>query len=111
MKDIVFSKSFINLKLRNAVYVDKTKDIFYMLKQSDRIFLSRPRRFGKSLTLDTIGTLFEFGVDPYFKDTWIYPHWTESTYPVLRLNLAALIRDDFEQFADAFCEKIREFGE
>lgn len=111
MKDIVFSKSFINLKLRNAVYVDKTKDIFYMLKQSDRIFLSRPRRFGKSLTLDTIGTLFEFGVDPYFKDTWIYSHWQDKKYPVFRLSLVALIRDDFEQFTDSFCEKIREFAE
>ena len=99
MKDIVFSKSFINLKLRNAVYVDKTKDIFYMLKQSDRIFLSRPRRFGKSLTLDTIGTLFEFGVDPYFKDTWIYPHWNEKTYTVIRLSMLDFPYSDFEEFS------------
>ena len=106
MKDIVFSKSFINLKLRNAVYVDKTKDIFYMLKQSDRIFLSRPRRFGKSLTLDTIGTLFEFGVDPYFKDTWIYPHWNEKTYTVIRLSMLDFPYSDFEEFSKSFCKWI-----
>ncbi len=104
MKDIVFSKSFINLKLRNAVYVDKTKDIFYMLKQSDRIFLSRPRRFGKSLTLDTIGTLFEFGVDPYFKDTWIYSHWNEKTYTVIRLSMLDFPYSDFEEFSKSFCK-------
>ena len=33
----------------------------------ERVFISRPRRFGKSLTLDTIATLFETGVEPYFK--------------------------------------------
>ena len=37
-------------------------------------------------SLDTIATLFETGVEPYFKGTWIYDKWTEPTYPVLRLN-------------------------
>ncbi|MDY6247670.1 MAG: AAA family ATPase [Succinivibrio sp.] len=48
--------------------------------------MSRPRRFGKSLTLDTIATLFETGVEPYFKGTWIYDKWTEPTHPVFRLS-------------------------
>ena len=86
MKTIAEGQSLANLILRDRIYVDKTKYIFSLLRSHERVFISRPRRFGKSLTLDTIGTLFEYGVEPYFKDTWIYDKWSENTYPVLRLN-------------------------
>ena len=85
MKNISSTGSFINFYLNNYIYVDKTQYIRDLIKL-ERVFISRPRRFGKSLTLDTIATLFETGVEPYFKGTWIYDKWTEPTYPVLRLN-------------------------
>ena len=51
-----YFKSVIN---GNAIYVDKTEYIYQICKPIDKgYFLSRPRRFGKSLTLDTINELF-----------------------------------------------------
>ena len=97
MKDISSTGSFINFYLNNYIYVDKTKYIRDLIKL-DRVFISLPRRFGKSLTLDTIATLFETGVEPYFKGTWIYDKWTEPTYPVLRLNFLDLDKYSLEHF-------------
>ena len=97
MKDISSTGSFINFYLNNYIYVDKTKYIRDLIKL-EKVFISRPRRFGKSLTLDTIATLFETGVEPYFKGTWIYDKWTEPTYPVLRLNFLDLDKYSLEHF-------------
>ena len=97
MKDISSTGSFIDFTLENFIYVDKTEYIPKIVKLK-RVFISRPRRFGKSLTLDTIATLFETGVEPYFKGTWIYDKWTEPTYPVLRLNFLDLDKYSLEHF-------------
>ena len=97
MKNISSTGSFINFYLNNYIYIDKTKYISDIVKL-ERVFISRPRRFGKSLTLDTIATLFETGVEPYFKGTWIYDKWTEPTYPVLRLNFLDLDKYSLEHF-------------
>ena len=97
MKDISSTGSFVDFTLENFIYVDKTEYIPKLVKLK-RVFISRPRRFGKSLTLDTIATLFETGVEPYFKGTWIYDKWTEPTYPVLRLNFLDLDKYSLEHF-------------
>ena len=51
MKDISSTGSFIDFTLENFIYVDKTEYIPKLVKLK-RVFISRPRRFGKSLTLD-----------------------------------------------------------
>ena len=98
MKAICQTGSFEAFSMYNAIYVDKTELIYSLVSLPNRIFISRPRRFGKSLTLDTIATLFETGVEPYFKGTWIYDKWTEPTYPVLRLNFLDLDKYSLEHF-------------
>ena len=110
MKDISSTGSFINFYLNNYIYVDKTQYIRDLIKL-ERVFISRPRRFGKSLTLDTIATLFETGVEPYFKGTWIYDKWTEPTYPVLRLNFLNFDKNSIEKFNNKLNSKITEFAE
>lgn len=85
MRGIAQTQSFRDLIDSNYIYIDKTEQIFNLL-QDRRVFISRPRRFGKSLMLDTIGTLFEEGVEPYFRNTWIHDRWTDDKYPVLVLN-------------------------
>ena len=110
MKNISSTGSFINFYLNNYVYVDKTQYIRDLIKL-ERVFISRPRRFGKSLTLDTIATLFETGVEPYFKGTWIYDKWTEPTYPVLRLNFLNFDKNSLEKFNNKLNSKITEFAE
>ena len=110
MKNISSTGSFINFYLNNYIYIDKTKYISDIVKL-ERVFISRPRRFGKSLTLDTIATLFETGVEPYFKGTWIYDKWTELTYPVLRLNFLNFDKNSIEKFNNKLNSKITEFAE
>ena len=110
MKDISSTGSFIDFTLENFIYVDKTEYIPKIVKLK-RVFISRPRRFGKSLTLDTIATLFETGVEPYFKGTWIYDKWTEPTYPVLRLNFLNFDKNSLEKFNNKLNSKITEFAE
>ena len=109
MKDISSTGSFIDFTLENFIYVDKTEYIPKIVKLK-RVFISRPRRFGKSLTLDTIATLFETGVEPYFKGTWIYDKWTEPTYPVLRLNFLNLDNFSIDDFKNKLNSYITEFA-
>ena len=109
MKDISSTASFVDFTLENFIYVDKTEYIPKLVKLK-RVFISRPRRFGKSLTLDTIGTLFEKGVEPYFKDTWIYDKWTEPTYPVFRLSFLNLDNSSLDLFKKQLNSIISEFA-
>ena len=72
----------------NMLYVDKTEYIWNMTHLSKYIFLSRPRRFGKSLLISTLQAYFE-GRRELFKDTYIgsvEKEWTE--YPVLRFDMS-----------------------
>lgn len=62
MKIISSSGSFDDFTNDNFINIDKTEIIYNLLKTKKRVLISRPRRFGKTLTLDTIGTLFEKGV-------------------------------------------------
>ena len=110
MRKLGNSESFEKFYLNNQIYVDKTEYIYNLLETEERVFISRPRRFGKSLTLDTIGTLFGKGVDPYFKGTWIYDKWTEPTYPVFRLNLIEYPKSDLKEFKRRLIKDITEFA-
>ena len=73
----------------DCLYIDKTEYIWNMIHLSKYIFLSRPRRFGKSLLLSTLQAYFE-GRKDLFKGLFIETvekEWTE--YPVLRFSMAS----------------------
>lgn len=72
MKKIGNNDSFATFYIKDQIYIDKTETIYNLLDNEERIFISRPRRFCKSHTLDTIATLFEKGVEPYFKSKSIF---------------------------------------
>ena len=110
MKKIGNTGSFKKFYLNDQIYVDKTEYIYNLINNESRVFISRPRRFGKSLTLDTIATLFETGVEPYFKGTWIYDKWTEPTYPVLRLSFLNLDNSSLDLFKKQLNSIISEFA-
>ena len=80
-------QSFESLITQNCYYVDKTEHIFKMLEGDECYFLSRPRRFGKTLLVETIKSLFE-GKSELFKDTYIYDKWDfkKNIYPVVALD-------------------------
>jgi hypothetical protein len=101
-----YFKSVIN---GNAIYVDKTEYIYHICKPIDKgYFLSRPRRFGKSLTLDTIHELFS-GNRALFKGLWIEDKWDwTDTYPVIRMSFDAIGHEG--GLAEALIEAIKDIG-
>lgn len=59
MKKIGNNASFAKFYIKDQIDIDKIETIYNLLDNEERIFISRSRRFCKSLTLDTIATLFE----------------------------------------------------
>lgn len=79
-------QSFAKLRLGGFYYVDKTALAFGLTQESGYYFLSRPRRFGKSLFLDTLKELFE-GNEALFVGLSIHPLWNwQQRNPVLRFS-------------------------
>ena len=77
---------FRELRKWNCIYVDKTEYIYKMVEDNKYIFLSRPRRFGKSLTVSVLEYLFR-GEKELFEGTWIYDKWNWESFPVVRLDV------------------------
>jgi len=81
-------QNFSKLRQQNCYYVDKTPQILQLLEQGSYYFLSRPRRFGKSLLLDTIAELFE-GNRELFAGLYADTHWDwNQRYPVVRISFS-----------------------
>ena len=79
-------QTFRKIRQEDCYYVDKTAYIRRLLDEGTHYFLSRPRRFGKSLFLDTLKEVFE-GNEPLFAGLAIHDHWDWSVrHPVLRLS-------------------------
>ncbi len=82
-------QTFREIREENYYYVDKTALIQRLMDEGKHYFLSRPRRFGKSLFLDTLKELFE-GNEALFEGLYIHDHWDWSVrYPVLRLDFGS----------------------
>lgn len=82
-------QTFREIREQNCYYVDKTAYIRQLLNEGKHYFLSRPRRFGKSLFLDTLKELFE-GNEPLFEGLDIHDHWDwQVHYSVLRLSFGS----------------------
>ncbi len=78
--------SFREMRDRNCYYVDKTPHIKKLIDGGKYYFLSRPRRFGKTLLVDTMQQLFE-GDEKLFRGLHIHEHWDWSvSNPVVRLS-------------------------
>ena len=81
-------QNFREIREDNCYYVDKTPYIGRLLDEGKHYFLSRPRRFGKSLFVDTLKELFE-GNEPLFRGLDIHGRWDWSvTHPVIRLDFS-----------------------
>ncbi len=82
-------QEFDVLRAENMIYVDKTDLIVKLLDVSDFLFLARPRRFGKSLLVSTIASLYRDGVEA-FKGLKAEQLWKKGKFPVVVLNFALL---------------------
>ena len=82
-------QTFRKIREEDCYYVDKTAYIRRLLDEGTHYFLSRPRRFGKSLFLDTLKELFE-GNEALFEGLHIHDHWDWSVrHPVVRLDFSS----------------------
>ena len=84
--------SFRTLREGGFVYVDKTKEIFDLVRpETAQVFCARPRRFGKSLMISTLEALFqgdrELFEGLYITENEVPYNWEE--YPVIHLNLTS----------------------
>lgn len=83
----VGQSSFENIIKEDNLYIDKTRDIYNLINSTKFNFLSRPRRFGKSLLISTLEQIFK-GNRELFKGLWIYDsdyEWKE--FPIIRLDM------------------------
>ena len=87
-------QTFQKIREEDHYYVDKTPFAWKLIAEGTHYFLSRPRRFGKSLFLDTLGELFA-GNEPPFRGLAIHDRWDWSRrFPVIRLSFGGGVMRD-----------------
>ncbi len=93
MKNLPIGISTLSKILENnMVYVDKTEYVYRLAASSGAYFLSRPRRFGKSLLVDTFKSLFE-GREELFRGLYIHDKWDWARqYPVIKVDFGGGIQ-------------------
>ena len=83
-------QDFEKLRTDNYLYVDKTQIYFNLFKQGTFYFLSRPRRFGKSMMLSTLKYLYQ-GKKELFEGLWIEDKWDwDKVYPIIKIDLSEI---------------------
>ena len=106
-------QDFVQLRQDNLLYVDKTARLLELIKNGRRYFLSRPRRFGKSLTLSTLGAMFS-GRKELFKglaaEQWVIQQ-SEKPSPVLRFDMSTIDAASSEEIKQSLKETIERLAE
>ena len=90
-------QTFSEIRKSNYLYIDKTEYVYWMVHFTKYVFLSRPRRFGKSLLTSTLHSYFS-GQKELFQGLAIEKlekEWTE--YPVLHFDMSTAKHADCEQ--------------
>ena len=96
-------QNFEDLRNNNNVYVDKTELIYRLANTNKVYFLSRPRRFGKSLLVSTLACYYDrtkaHRFEELFGDTWIGNHPTKehNRYMIIRYDFSAMVMSDHIQ--------------
>ena len=99
-------QSFREIREDGCHYVDKTPHIKRLVDSGKHYFLSRPRRFGKSLLLNTIQELFE-GSEPLFRGLHIHSRWNwDAPHPVVRLDFGGDRFHTTEQLRESVLEQV-----
>jgi hypothetical protein len=102
---------FHNMITGNHVYVDKTQYIHKMATEGTYYFLSRPRRFGKTLLVSTLEHLFTSNKE-LFEGLWIEnSDWDWQPHPVLRIDFSEISAYSPEALRKSLIEKLHRLGE
>jgi len=99
-------QTFSEIVTEGYFYVDKTPWVHKLANEGKYYFLSRPRRFGKSLFLDTLREAY-LGHKEYFQGLFLENNWDWSqNYPVLSLSWGAGVLKSPDQLREAFSENL-----
>jgi hypothetical protein len=102
---------FHNMITGDHVYVDKTQYIHKMATEGTYYFLSRPRRFGKTLLVSTLEHLFK-GNKELFKGLWIEnTDWDWTPHPVLKIDFSEISAYSPEVLQKSLIERLHRLGE
>ncbi len=82
-------QEFSKLRKGDFLYIDKTEHVYNLIKSASYFFLSRPRRFGKSLFLNTIKEVFN-GNKELFEGLWIYDKIEWEAYPIIKISFSSV---------------------
>ena len=101
-------QTFREIREDDCYYVDKTRFALQLIEQGKAYFLSRPRRFGKSLFLDTLKELFE-GNEILFEGLYAQTRWNWAVrYPVIRIDFASGVLRNREELDRRILTILRE---
>ena len=90
MKKLPIGKQdLVSLINEGYVYVDKTETIHRLITQGSIYFLSRPRRFGKSLLVSTLKEIYS-GNKELFKGLWLYERHNFKKHPVIHIDFSEI---------------------
>ena len=93
-------QSFVNIRTEGYYYVDKTPFVHRLVETGKYYFLSRPRRFGKSLFLDTLRQAF-LGNKELFEGLYLEKNWDWSvSYPVVYISFGAGVHRSVEELLE-----------
>ena len=95
---------FENIRLNNYLYIDKTKQILNLIENGECYFLSRPRRFGKSLTLSTLEAMFKGKAELFkglYAEDWVKEQ-SKHPSPVIKLDMKSALIDYLGDIIDDY---------
>ncbi|GHT56593.1 ATPase AAA [Bacteroidia bacterium] len=104
-------QSFADLRSKGYLYVDKTQVIHRLITSGKPFFLSRPRRFGKSLLVSTMEEIFK-GNKALFKGLWIENNWDWTvSHPVIRIDFGGMAFDTPEALVRSLMASLKEVAQ
>ncbi len=103
--------TFERIRNENLLYIDKTKDIYQLITTGSVYFLSRPRRFGKSLLISTLKAIFE-GKRHLFEDLWINQNtdYAFESYHVVHIDMSQVDSDNAEQLKNYLLVQVKQLA-
>lgn len=109
MKTLPIGKhTFADIRHDNMLYVDKTAYIHRLITRGSAYFLSRPRRFGKSLTLSTLDAIFSGKRDLFDGLAIAETDYKWETFPVLRFDMSEMDKTDENTLKKSLTKKIEQ---
>ena len=100
-------QDFRKIRGDGYLYLDKTEYIYNLIQSGEIYFLSRPRRFGKTLLVSTLECLFKCERE-LFQGLWIEDNWDwDKSWPVIRLDMSSILIKTAEEVSSKIINRIK----